>query len=315
VLEKDGDMKRKVIVLGGYGFLGSHVCAKLKKLGIPFVPVSRRTGCDARSFESLFSVFRQHSPTHIINCAAHVGGVQYVMRYGADIVYDNLLILNNLYRVTNLAFPKAVIINPVSNCSYPGNSSSLKEPEWEMGPLHSSVLSYASTRRMIYALSQCYWDQYKLKSINWLVPNAYGPGDYLDPDRVHALNGIILRLIRSKRQKSKTFEIWGTGKPTREWIYIEDAAKILVDSLDLTKQIYPINIAQNKAYSVVEIAQMAADALKYPVRFTFNTKYGDGAPAKILDDKQFRKHYPEFKFTPIKKGISKTIEYYEKNLV
>lgn len=305
----------KVIVLGGFGFLGSHVCSRLKKLGIPFIPVSRRNGCDARSFESLYSIFHEHRPSHIINCAAHVGGVQYVMRYGADIVYDNLLIINTLYRTANLACPRAIIINPISNCSYPGNSSNLKEPEWENGAVHSSVLSYASTRRIIFALSRCYWDQYKTKSVNWLVPNAYGPGDYLDPDRVHALNGIILRLIKAKRQKSKTFEIWGTGKPTREWIYIEDAAKILVDSIGLSKQIYPINIAQNKAYSVLEIAELAAQSLNYPVKFTFNTKYGDGAPAKILDDTIFRKHYPEFKFTALKKGISNTIAYYEKNLV
>ena len=204
------------------------------------------------------------------------------------------------------------IINPISNCSYPGDANTHYEPDWEKGAVHESVLAYASTRRLIYALARCYTNQYQIHSVNWFVANAYGPGDNIDPNKVHALNGIIIRLLKAQANNEKTFEIWGSGKPTREWVYIEDVAKMLVDSLNMEDQIYPINVAQNKAYSITEIAQIVAKILKYDVRFVFNTKYPDGAPFKVLDDRQFQEKFPSFSFTPLDYGINKTIEYYKK---
>lgn len=304
----------RIIVLGGEGFLGTHVVRLLKKKGYDVISLSRRTQCDMRSFQVLYEKLKSEKPDIIINCAAHVGSVHYAMQYSADMINDNLLIITNLYRAVYHACPKAKIINPISNCSYPGEANAHYEPEWENGPVHESVLAYASTRRLIYAIAKCYALQYKIRSVNWLVANAYGPGDNVDPNKVHALNGIIIRLLKSMKEKKKIFEIWGSGKPTREWVYIEDVAKMLVESIDIQEQVYPLNLAQNKAYSIHEIAQIAADALGYKVNFVFNTKLADGAPFKILDNRQFRKKYPSFKFTPLSTGIKNTIEYYKKVL-
>ncbi len=305
---------QKIVVFGGYGFLGSHVVKELHDQGEIPVILSRRTGCDMRSFESVFEHLKREKPDTIINCAAHVGSVHYAMKYSADMIHDNLLIITNLYRAALHACPKARIINPISNCSYPGEANIHSEPDWQLGAVHDSVLAYASTRRMIYALAKCYADQYKMKSINWIVANAYGPGDYTDPNKVHALNGIIIRLIQAKKTGAKTFEIWGSGKPTREWVFIKDAAKMLAHSLQISQQLYPVNFAQNTAYSVSEIAAIAAKILKYPVTFTYNTQFADGAPTKILDDTQFRKRFPDFQFTPLRQGIQETIKYYQKLL-
>jgi GDP-L-fucose synthase len=228
-------------------------------------------------------------------------------------IYDNMLIELNLYKAVQLSCPKAKIINPVSNCTYPGDADIHSEPDWQRGAVHDSVLPYASSRRMIYALAESYWKQYNIKSVNWLIANAYGPGDYSDPNKVHALNGIIIRLLKSKKEGDKTFEIWGSGTPTREWVYIEDVAKILCYSIDnIEEQVYPLNLAQNKAYSISEIAGIAAKALDYDVELVFNTKFADGAPTKILDNKLFRQKYPSFSFTPLNEGIKNTIEHYKK---
>lgn len=305
---------KKIVVLGGEGFLGSHVMRLLRAKGSEPITLSRRNNVDGRNFESLFEALKKARPDAIINCAAHVGSVHYAMQFSADMIHDNILLITNLYQAVLHACPKAKIINPISNCSYPGDANTHFEPDWEKGAVHDSVLAYASTRRLIYALARCYANQHNIHSVNWLVANAYGPGDNIDPNKVHALNGITIRLLKAQQKNEKTFAIWGSGKPTREWVYIEDVAKMLVDSLDMKDQIYPLNLAQNKAYSITEIAQIVAKILKYNVKFVFNTKYPDGAPFKVLDDRQFREKFPSFIFTPLDTGIQETVKYYKKVL-
>lgn len=304
----------RVVVLGGTGFLGQQVVRLLREAGHEVVSLSRQEGCDITNLEALCARLREARPEAVINCAAHVGSVQYAVRYAADMIRDNTQIALNIYEGVRRACPVARLINPLSNCSYPGEANTHYEPEWQDGPVHDSVLAYGSTRRLLYALAESYRKQGALRSVNWLIANAYGPGDRLDPNKVHALNGIIIRLMQAQRAGQDSFEIWGTGKPIREWVYIEDVARILIASLEVDEQVYPLNLAQNQAYSITEIAQVVAQLLEYPVEFRFNTAYVDGAPFKILDDRQFRARYPDFTFTPLDEGIRRTIEYYQNHL-
>lgn len=303
---------KKVLVLGGTGFLGQHVMKQLKnRPDVEAISLSRREGTDIRELPAFTKKLKELQPDIIINCAAHVGSLHYVTEFAADTIRDNILLAINMYEGARIAVPGVKIINPLSNCSYPGDANTHYEPEWQNGMIHDSVLSYGSVKRLIHAISESYKKQSGIKSVNWLIANAYGPGDYTDPNKVHALNGILIRLIKAKRAGEKTFGIWGSGKPLREWVYIEDVAKIMVHSLDIDEQTYPINLAQNKAYSITEIAELGAKALNYAVEFTYDTSKADGAPIKILDDRQFRAAYPDFVFTPLDEGIRNTIAYYE----
>jgi GDP-L-fucose synthase len=307
---------KKILVLGGTGFLGKHIIKQLWGSPNEVVSVSRKEGIDITNFTQFKNKLESFKPDIIINCAAHVGSVHYAIQFAGDMIYDNLQIELNLFKAVQICCPNSKIINPISNCTYPGDANIHSEPDWEKGPVHDSVLPYASSRRMVYALGESFRKQYNIKSVNWLIANAYGPGDYSDPNKVHALNGLIIRLLKSKKEGNTTFEIWGTGTPTREWVYIEDVAKILCYSIDhIEEQIYPMNLAQNKAYSITEIAKIIAEAIDYNVEFVFNTKLPDGAPTKILDDRIFREKYPSFSFTPLHEGIRNTISYYEKILI
>jgi len=306
---------RNVLILGSNGFMGSHVTKLLKARGdVNVITASRQSGIDV-SDVGVFSAFLNKIKADcIINCAAHVGSVQYAIQNAANMLYDNMQIISGIYKSVQLTGRDIKIINPVSNCSYPGDANKHFEPDYWNGKVHDSVASYGNPRRMIYIYSECFKKQYNIKSVNWLIANAYGPGDYNDPNKVHALNGIIIRLIKARKARDSKFEIWGSGKPTREWCYIEDAAKTLVNSIDIDEQIEPINLAQNKSYSIAEIAEIAAKALDYNVEFFFNTNYADGAPFKILDDTLFRKKHPDFSFTPLSVGIKNTVNYYEEIL-
>lgn len=305
----------KIVVIGGFGFVGKSVMEALQLKGYSPIALSRRNDFDLLNYDQAKERLNELRPDAIINCAAHVGSVHYVTQFAADVVHDNAQMILNIYRIVREVCPRARVINPISNCSYPGAANIHKESQWWDGAVHDSVLSYGNTRRLIYVVAKCYEMQHKVFSINFLVPNCYGPGDHTDPNKVHALNGMIIRMLQAKKEGQKEFEIWGTGKPTREWIYVKDLASMLCNAVDFKDNlIYPINIAQNRAYSIKETAEMIKELIGYEGRLVFNTAYQDGAPIKILDDGVFRKKFAEFKFTDIREGIKETVKYYKSEL-
>ena len=302
----------KILVLGGHGFVGKNLIESLNGTEHEIFPLSRRDGLDLRDYNSTKKYFRDIKPDAIINCAAHVGSVHYVTTHAADVLHDNVQMALNIYRAVKEVYPDTRIINPLSNCSYPGDANIHFEPDWWKGEVHESVFSYGNAKRMIYVISKNYHKQYGIKTVNFLVPNAFGPGDYTDPNKTHALNGMIIRMIKSKRQGDKVFEIWGTGKPIREWGYIQDVVNILIKGLKIENDlIYPVNIAQNKGYSIKESAELIREAVGFKGELIFNTKYQDGAPFKILDDKKFRSIFSDYEFFDHKKGIDNTVKYYK----
>lgn len=305
----------KIVVLGGYGFVGKNVIEGLQDRDYNVIALSRRNGFDLLDYENTKSRLKEVSPNVIVNCAAHVGSLHYVTTYAADVVDDNLQMFLNLYRMIKEINYEIKVVNPISNCSYPGDANVQVESKWWNGPVHKSVWSFANAKRMWVVVSECYAMQYDIRTINFLVPNAYGPGDYTDPNKTHALNGMIIRMLQAKKSKQLEFEIWGTGKPTREWIYAKDLAKMLANAVEINhNQIQLVNIAQNKAYSIRETAEVIKELIGYKGKLVFNTNYQDGAPTKKLDDKLFKSIYPEFTFTDIKEGIKETIKYYKKTL-
>ena len=302
----------KILVLGGHGFVGKHVVNALSKTEHEVHAASRRDGVDLREPSRAERCFNEVEPDVIINCAAHVGSLHYVTTYAADVFHDNVQIALNIYNAAAKVCPEARIINPLSNCSYPGDSTIQKEADWWANEVHDSVFSYGNAKRFIYVISRCYNAQNGIKSVNFLIPNTFGPGDSTDPNKTHALNGMIIRMIEAKRRKDAEFEIWGTGSPIREWAYIDDVVKILIEGIDTKEElVYPVNVAQNRGYTIKESAEMVAQSVGFKGRLSFNTDYQDGAPIKVLDDKRFRQLFADFKFFDHKKGIEETVKYYE----
>ena len=305
----------KILILGGHGFVGRSVANELKGTGNQIYQMSRQDGLDLRNYNTTKKYFRKIMPDAIINVAAHGGSLHYVTEYAADVIDDDIQMSLNIYRAVKEICPKTRIVNPLSNCSYPGDSKIQKENEWWKDEVHPSVFSYGNYKRFLYVISKCYNMQYNIKSINLLVPNTYGPGDSTDPNKTHALNGMIIRMLKAKNNNEKKFEIWGTGKPVREWAYITDVASILVKSMNITEPaIYPINFGQNRGYSIKESAKLIAKALNFKGKLFFNTDYQDGAPIKILDNQKFIKIFPKFEFFDHYEGIKETVKYYKKQI-
>ena len=167
-----------------------------------------------------------------------------------------------------------------------------------------------------FIISECYKKQYGINTINLIVPNAYGENDYTDPQRTHAMNGIIMRMILAKKNKDPKFVVWGTGSPIREWIYMPDVGQIFKYVID--NEYYnlpnPINLGQENGISIKDTVQLVKKALHYNADIVFDTTKQDGAPIKVLGSKLFKKYFPDFVFTDYEMGINNTIKYYKEKL-
>ncbi len=304
----------RVAILGGTGFAGINVRNELNKEGMITGVFSRTTGCDLLDLSTSWAKLDEFNPDYIINCAALVGSINFVSDFAADVVDVNMRIILNTYKIAQ-QMRQVVVVNPIANCGYPGVMDYYVEDKFWDGPIHPSVLSYGSTRRMMEVISKCYFNQYGVRTINLIIPNMYGPFDSTNPNKTHALNALIIKFVRSVKYKIPEVEIWGTGKPIREWLYVKDFAKIILHAINLRELFLdPINIAQNQGESVNDLVTIIQNIVKYSGEIKYNEKYQDGSPKKVMDDKLFRQKFPDFEFTNLVNGIKETIQYYQEIL-
>lgn len=304
----------KIVLLGYSGFAGTNVAEALKRGGYEFAAVSRTNGYDLRKPEDNVRFLEESKPDVVINCAAHVGSLNYVSEFAADVVDNNSRMVLNLYEAVCKVNPAVTIIQPIANCAYPATAVVYKEAEFWNGPLHPSVLSYGSTRRMLLTVSESYRMQHKIRSINLLTPNMYGPHDSTDPNKAHALNALVSKFVKAIETGQEKVEIWGTGVAIREWLYAGDFARVVLQILqDINNIKYeqPFNIAQENGLSVKELVDRILLNVPYKGTVWYNSTMPDGAPRKVMSKELFERVFPGFSFTPFEEGIKATADYYQ----
>jgi GDP-L-fucose synthase len=270
-----------VLVLGNNGFVGKAVSAELLRRNIRHLGASKSAGLDLRLAGELTALIRTSGATTVINCAAHVGGIEYGLKNQEAIFSDNSRMTLNILEECSLT--KVRLINPISNCAYPGEATIFREDEFWDGPVHDSVYSYAQTRRFLVAGSSVYQKNSSLDVINIVFPNIYGPGDHLDPVRAHALGGIISRMIKDIKNGEKEFMVWGTGTPIREWMYISDAANALVNAVYSNSSHEILNLGVGKGISIADLVAVVASHLGFDGQISFDGSKPDGASEKKME--------------------------------
>ena len=305
-------MSNKILILGSNGFVGKSVAQKLK--GNLIYAFNRKKDFDLKNEKRLFKFLVNKKFKYILNLAAHVGSVHYVNEKQADVYSDNLKIDLSIYSAVSKMDKKPIIINFIANCVYPKYLKSQIEYKILEGSPHESVLPFANSRRNTLSLSKFYKRQYQVKTINLIIPSLYGPGDYLDPNRTHALNGIIIRSLKFKK-KNKVFDIWGDGRIKREWLFIEDLTKIVskIVNSKIDYNIDILNIAKNKSYTnnflIKKIHKLISISPK--IQNLVKKKLSIHKERK-LNNFKFKKIFPKFNFTDLNISLRKTINYYKK---
>jgi GDP-L-fucose synthase len=305
-------MEQNILIIGSRGFLGSHVKNLLEKQGKSFFEIRGKSEADITNLESFKGFVKGKNITSIINCAAYVGGISFGYKYQADLLKINSLMATNLYDVANF-FGIKNIINPISNCAYPGNLSVYDEKDFWEGPPHESVFNYALSKRLFVALGKSFYEQYGISSYSVVLSNMYGPGDHFEEERSHALGALIKKIHVAKVANNDSVEVWGTGKPVREWLYVEDGAKALVKSLEIAEGNYLFNIGVNKGSTIIGIAELISKHMKWSGSFKLNADMPDGVLKKTVNGSLGSKLLdwsPEIKLND---GIKKTVEWYLNN--
>jgi GDP-L-fucose synthase len=305
---------KNILILGSTGFVGKNITTALQNNEVFFSETSLSLGCDLRDMKQTEKLIQEKKPDIIINCAAHVGSLNYVTKMAANVILDNSRMILNLYEAVSKSNKEIIIINPIANCAYPANADTFVEDEWMNGHLHRSVLSYGSTKRLLWHVAESFYMQHGLRSINLFVPNMYGPFDSTDPNKAHALNALISKFVKAGKENKNQIEVWGTGVAIREWLYAPDFAKIIAEIINNVNMLglsEPVNIAQNFGLSVRELVNIINSHFNYEFKLNWNHNMPDGAPKKVMNDIKFKKVFPKFEFTDFEEGIKNTIQYYQ----
>lgn len=301
-----------ILVTGSTGFLGKRVCRRLDALGLAYMGVSLRNGLDLRDRQATLAFFEANRPEKVINCAAFVGGIQFGFKHSAELFHNNLHMTLNLLEAAHKSQTQR-IVNPISNCAYPGAATFFKEDEFWNGPLHESVMVYGFVRKASWVGAWAYAKQYGLDVVNLILSNMYGPEDHFEEERSHALGALIMKIVRAKQFGQPQVVVWGSGKPVREWLHVDDGAEALIRGLDAPPVLEPLNIGVGKGISIIEMASLVKEIVGYEGKLVLDESRPDGAPHKTVDGTRAAKHLgwqPERAF---KTGVSDTIDWYIKN--
>ena len=311
----------KILVTGGTGFVGSKVVEACKSAGFDVRSCSRSEGVDLRDGDAFGQFLRRFAPDYIVHCAAHVGGIGYVRDHAVDVFEDNLAIATGLLRgMRDAGVGRLLTVMP--NCTYPGHKTLYREDEWWDGPIHESVLMYGLPRKVLWGLCKTYATMTDLRSAHLIFPNMYGPGDHFEPVRSHALGALVAKIVAASKTGQTQVEIWGSGQPVREWMYVQDAADAVVrfvthaDQDESVLDDHPIfNVGIAEGITIADLAELIREAVGWDGSFLFNRDHADGALRKLLDGTRFTELTGWRPSTSLRDGIRQTVASYQRGVM
>lgn len=305
---------KKIVVTGGNGFFGSHIIDQLRKIECEIFVPRTRDRIDFRKYKDCFSYLDSTKPDIVINCAANQGGIAYHIGKQADLFMDNMLMGTFLMQVSQQIGVKK-FVNIVAGCSYPGyvENEEMNEDEYWNGKLHESIFSFGFPRKASTVYGLALKRQFNFNSIHLIMANMFGPREHFNSEQSKALAGLIRKIYEAKKNNLPKVEVWGTGKPTRDWLYVKDGAEAILRATAYYNDIEPLNITTGVGISVAKLAETIKAILGYKGKLVYNIDKPDGALHKTFGIKKMQKILGWMPSTPIEKGIKETVEWFGKN--
>jgi GDP-L-fucose synthase len=298
---------KRVLVTGAHGFLGKHVVSELKKTTATLVtPTSKE--CDLRDLAHVQQAVKDIDI--VIHLAAKVGGIGFNQKYPGELFYDNLIMGAQLMEESRKAgVEKFVALGTI--CAYPKFTPiPFKEEDLWNGYPEETNAPYGLAKKMLLVQAQAYRAQYGFNAIYLLPVNMYGPGDNFDPQSSHVIPALIKKFIEAKSKKQKTVTVWGTGNPTREFLYVEDAARGIVLATENYNGSEPVNLGSSQEISIRELAETIGDVVGFEGEIVWNHTKPDGQPRRKLDISKAKELFGFESTMSFSSGLKKTIHYY-----
>jgi len=303
---------KKILVTGGAGFLGSFVVEKLIKernVNSESIVVPRSKDMDLRIWENCVKVAKDVSV--VLHLAGKGGGIGYNRRYPATLFYDNVIMNVQLMEAARReGVEKFVAIGTV--CSYPKHTPvPFKEENLWNGYPEETNAPYGISKRIMLVQSQAYRQQYGFNSIHLLMVNLYGPRDNFDPESSHVIPALIKKIVDAESEGKNEVVVWGTGKASREFLYVEDAAEGIVLATEKYDKSNPINLGAGREITIKELVNLIAKLTGYEGRIVWDTSKPDGQPRRCLDTSRARKEFGFEAKTDFIEGLRRTIKSFK----
>jgi len=302
---------RNILVTGGAGFLGSHLVSKLvneRKVESSRIIVPRSKQFDLRKLEDCRQVVEDVDV--VIHLAAKVGGIGFNQKYPGSLFYDNAIMGLNMIESARAAnVGKFVQVGTV--CAYPKHAPiPFKEDDIWNGYPEETNAPYGIAKKSLLVMAQAYRQQYGMNIIYLLPVNLYGPRDNFDPESSHVIPALIRKFVEAKNNE---VTVWGRGKASREFLYVEDAAEGILLAVERYNKNGPVNLGTGREVTVRDLVGMVARLTGFTGKINWDTTKPEGQPRRMLDTK---KAFDEFGFhatTSLEEGLKRTIEWYRTN--
>jgi GDP-L-fucose synthase len=302
---------KSVMVTGGAGFLGRAVVTELEKHSPGSIFVPRSKDYDLRDPDAVRRAIADSSPDVVIHLAATVGGIGANRENPGIFFYENAVMGIHLIEECHQAgVEKTVVIGTI--CSYPKFTQvPFKEDAlWDGYPEETNA-PYGLAKKMLMVQGQAYRQQYGMNVIHVMVANLYGPADNFDPASSHVIPALIVKLVEARNSGAVEAEVWGTGTPTREFLYVDDAATGIVQATERYDSPEPVNIGTGDEISIGELAKLIAELAGFKGKLVFNPSKADGQPRRSLDTDRAKNAFAFAAKTDIYTGLRAAIDWWE----
>ncbi len=304
---------KRVCVTGGGGFLGSFVVEELKRRGAQHIFVPRKKDYNLVHHEAVVRLLEDSKPDIIIHLAANVGGIGANRKNPATFFYDNLMMgVQLMHEAWRFGVKKFVAIGTV--CAYPKFTPvPFKEEDLWNGYPEETNAPYGLAKKMLLVQAQAYRQQYGFNAIYLLPANLYGPRDNFDLETSHVIPALIRKFTTARDEGRDEVVLWGDGSPSREFLYVEDAARGILDAAEKYDGPEPVNMGTGREVRIRDLANMIAEMVGYKGRIVWDTTKPNGQPRRALDTSKAKAYFGWEATTSLEEGLKRTIAWWEEH--
>jgi len=306
-------LKKKVLVTGGHGFLGHAVLKELKDKNCKEIIAPKRSECDLTIETNVVELFHKIKPDIVIHLAGKVGGIAANKAAPGEFFYKNLMMGTLIFENARMCgVEKLVAI--AAGCGYPKYLEvPFKESQFWDGLPDENSIGYSMAKKMLIIQSWTYREQYGFNSSILLPANLYGPHDNFHLENSHVVPALIRKFVEAKDKSDLEIVIWGSGKASREFLFVEDTAKAIVQVVEDYDESGPLNLGTGLGTSIKELVEIISYLTDYKGKIIWDKSRPDGQPQRYYDMSLFKENLGYVPETSLKDGLKKTIDWYRNN--